>query len=131
MTNFRVRILTKLERIRDRKDYLAIAATGRRWVTPSFVLQMKESLDKDHPAHVGFTVTKKVGNAVVRNRVRRRLKEAATEIFPAKAACGRDYILIGRFAALDMAYNRIKSDMKWALNKLESDADIKSPSPKK
>lgn len=118
--------MSKLERIKTRKEYLAIAATGRRWVTPAFVLQIKQSSDKERVPHVGFTVTKKVGNAVIRNRVRRRLKEAAREIFPLKASDGWEYVLIGRFACVDMAYERIKSDLKWALNKLETKADLKS-----
>lgn len=120
--------MSNLERIKTRKDYLAIAATGRRWVTPAFVIQTKESDDKNRPPHVGFTVTKKVGNAVIRNRVRRRLKEAAREIMPLKASSGREYVLIGRFACLDIAYERIKSDLKWALKKLEAEADLKSNS---
>ncbi len=118
--------MSNLERIKTRKEYLAIAASGRRWVTPAFVMQTKEADDKDKPPHVGFTVTKKVGNAVIRNRVRRRLKEAAREIIPLKASRGREYVLIGRHACLDIAYERIKSDLKWALKKLDAKADMKS-----
>lgn len=118
--------MSNLERIKTRKEYLAIAATGRRWVTPAFVIQTKKSKDKDSAPHVGFTVTKKVGNAVIRNRVRRRLKEAAREIIPLKASQGWEYVLIGRYACLDIAYERIKSDLKWALEKLDAKADLKS-----
>lgn len=118
--------MSNLERIKIRKDYLAIAATGRRWVTPAFVIQTKKSEDDDRAPHVGFTVTKKVGNAVIRNRVRRRLKEAAREIIPLKASKGREYVLIGRHACLDIAYERIKSDLIWALKKLDAEADLKS-----
>ena len=118
--------MSNLERIKTRKEYLAIAATGRRWVTPSFVIQTKKSADKDSAPHVGFTVTKKVGNAVIRNRVRRRLKEAAREIIPLKASQGWEYVLIGRYACLNIAYERIKSDLKWALKKLDAEADLKS-----
>ncbi len=120
--------MKKLERIKVRKDYLAIAATGRRWVTPAFVLQTKDSDDKEREAHVGFTVTKKVGNAVVRNRVRRRLKEAARAVFSVRTSLGREYVLIGRHACLDMAYERIKSDMTWALKKLDAGADLNAAS---
>jgi ribonuclease P protein component len=111
----------KLERIKVRKDYLAIAATGRRWVTPAFVLQTKDSDDKEREAHVGFT-------AVVRNRVRRRLKEAARAVFSVRTSLGREYVLIGRHACLDMAYERIKSDMTWALKKLDAGADLNAAS---
>ena len=118
--------MAQIERIKVRKDYLAIQASGRRWVTPAFVLQTKKADDSERSPHVGFTVTKKVGNAVIRNRVRRRLKEAAREIFPLKARDGWDYIVVGRYACMDMAYARIKSDMKWALSKLGADADLKT-----
>lgn len=124
-------MVDKLARIKNRKDYLAVAATGRRWVTPAFVLQTKEATDKESAPKVGFTVTKKVGNAVIRNRVRRRMKEAAREIFPLKANTGWKYVLIGRHACVDMAYERIKSDLIWALKKLEAEADLKSGSPHK
>ena len=117
--------MSNLERIKNRKEYLAIAASGRRWVTPAFVIQVKESNDKDSAPQVGFTVTKKVGNAVIRNRVRRRLKEAAREIIPLKASRGWEYVLIGRHACLDIAYERIKSDLMWALKKLDAKADMK------
>ena len=124
-------MVDKLERIKNRKDYLAVAATGRRWVTPAFVLQTKESGDKESAPKVGFTVTKKVGNAVIRNRVRRRMKEAAREIFPLKARAGWKYVLIGRLSCVDMAYERIKSDLIWAFKKLEAEADLKSDSLRK
>lgn len=118
--------MSTLERIKTRTDYLSVAASGRRWVTPAFILQIKDAGDSDSDPRVGFTVTKKVGNAVVRNRVRRRLKEAAREIFPVKASEGSNYVLIGRYACIDIAFKRIKSDMKWALQKLEAKADLKS-----
>ena len=119
--------MSTLNRIKKRKDYLAIAATGRRWVTPSFVLQVRESDNIEQGPFVGFTVTKKVGNAVIRNRVRRRLKEAAKEVFPHKATAGWEYVVIGRNACVDIAYERIKSDLKWALKKLAAKADLNSP----
>ncbi|WP_025896705.1 ribonuclease P protein component [Kordiimonas gwangyangensis] len=68
--------MTKLERVKKRPEYLSIAATGRKWVTPSFILQASVG-ESDSPPRAGFTVSKKVGKAVERNRARRRLKEAA------------------------------------------------------
>lgn len=114
-----------LQRVTKRKDYLSIAASGRRWFTPSFVVQTKSVGDQEHSPHVGFTVTKKVGKAVIRNRIKRRLKEAARDVIPEYGVKGRDYVLIGRKAAYDISFDKLKSDMKWALKKLNNDVDLK------
>jgi ribonuclease P protein component len=67
-------------------------------------------------------VTKKLGGAVVRNRIRRRLKAAAAEVFPAAAMAGRDYVVIARAAAETRAYALLLDDMKRALLRLSRDA---------
>ena len=69
-----------------------------------------------------MTVTKKLGGAVLRNRIRRRLKAAAAEIFPAAAMAGRDYVVIARAAAKSRAYALLLDDMKRALLRLSRDA---------
>ncbi len=122
---------TEIGRITGRPDYLAVAATGRKWVTPSFILQASppSSTDNDDvavPARVGFTVSKKAGNAVKRSRARRRLKEAARICFPAKAPAGWDYVIIGRAAATDYPFEKMGADMRWALAKLASNTDLKA-----
>lgn len=70
---------------------------------------------------VGLTVTKKLGGAVFRNRVRRRLRAASREIFPYYAAAGADYVLIARKAAYDRNYVALLDDMKRALLRLSRD----------
>ena len=117
-------------RITARADYLAIGASGRKWVTPSFILQALPG-EIDTPAKVGFTVSKKAGNAVRRSRARRRLKEAARFSFPDNAARGWSYVLIGRASATDYPFEKMQSDMRWALAKLASNADLKSSGGKK
>ena len=122
---------TDIGRITGRPDYLAIAATGRKWVTPSFILQAsppttKSNGDVARSARVGFTVSKKVGNAVKRSRARRRLKEAARESFPDKAPANWDFVVIGRASAVDYPFEKMSSDMRWALAKLASNTDLKS-----
>jgi ribonuclease P protein component len=67
---------------------------------------------------VGFTVSRKVGNAVVRNRVRRRLRAAAAEVLPAQAAPGFDLVLVGRAGGLTHPYDRIIRDLHTALAKV-------------
>lgn len=121
---------TSIGRITARSDYLAVAATGRKWVTPSFILQASPPLTTDNnqapPARVGFTVSKKVGNAVKRSRARRRLKEAARANFPAKAPAGWDFVIIGRAIATNYPFEKMGADMRWALAKLASNTDLKS-----
>lgn len=131
---------TDIGRITGRPDYLAVAATGRKWVTPSFILQASPPAPVADPtlitekgddnetlatARVGFTVSKKVGNAVKRSRARRRLKEAARLWFPEKAPAGWDYVIIGRVTAIDYPFEKMGADMRWALAKLASNTDLK------
>lgn len=114
--------------LKKRSDFLT-AAQGKRWHSPSMVVQMvhtpalqstQNNLPRsDSDPRVGFTVTKRVGNAVVRNRVRRRLRAAARQIVPEYGHAGRDYVLIGRKAALDQPFECLLDDLKGALIKLE------------
>ncbi len=119
-----------LARILKRPEYLAVASTRRKWVTPAFILQAKPS-EADSPPRVGFTVSKKVGKAVIRSKARRRLKEAARIIFPDHASPGWDYVLVGRPSATDMDFKKLCSDMRWALAKLTAGADLNSGSKAK
>ena len=80
-----------------RAEFLRVAAKGRRAAMPGLVLQALQR-DDDAPARLGFTVTKKVGNAVIRNRTRRRLKEAARLLLRERPLTGVDLVLVGRDA---------------------------------
>src|SRR5213079_3730068 len=84
-------------RLPNRRDFLRVQA-GRRCAMPGFVLQAAPvPADSPQPvARVGFTVSRKVGNAVARNRVRRRLREIARQIIPEQARPDLDYVLVGR-----------------------------------
>ena len=118
------------EILKKRIQFLRVAESRRKWVTPGFVLQIlvrdldAETGKDDRSTRVGFTVTKKVGNAVVRNRVKRRLRAAVAEIVPCYAPAGNDYVLIGREQALERPYRSLLSDLKWALRKLDEKADL-------
>jgi ribonuclease P protein component len=105
-----------MERLRQRADFLA-AASGLRATTAAFVLQARKRND-DGPVRVGFTVSKKVGGAVERNRVRRRLREVV-RLSPAGCLrAGHDYVLIGRRAALSLPFERMTQDFDGALRRL-------------
>ena len=82
-------------RLKVRADFLRVAAKGRKAPVHGLVLQALPR-DDQMPARIGFTVTKKVGNAVVRNRTRRRLKEAARLVLADLPLTGIDLVLIGR-----------------------------------
>lgn len=105
-----------MERLRQRADFLA-AATGTKVPATAFVLQARKRTDEG-PIRFGFTVSKKVGNAVERNRVRRRLREVVRLAEPARYQRGYDYVLIGRRAALTVPYARIAQDFEGALRRL-------------
>ena len=83
-----------LEVLTQRADYLR-AARGRRAAMPAFILQAWDRKD-DAPTRVGFTCSKKVGNAVARNRAKRRLREIARLVLAQTGKPGYDYVLIGR-----------------------------------
>lgn len=89
---------------------------------PGFVLQTAPiPPDLSTPAiRVGFTVSRKVGNAVVRNRVRRRLREIAREVIPQMARADQDYVLVGRQGAIARDYLALRAELGEALKRLKS-----------
>jgi ribonuclease P protein component len=107
-----------VQRLRQRADFIA-AARGRKVTTEAFVLQVRER-DDEGPARIGFTLSKKVGNAVERNRMRRRLREVVRLSSPEKLHAGYDYVLIGRRGALSLPFERIRTDFDGALSRLKS-----------
>jgi ribonuclease P protein component len=105
-----------VERLRQRADFLA-AAAAMKVPTAAFVLQVRKRSEKG-PPRVGFTVSRKVGTAVERNRVRRRLKEMVRLSAATGLSAGNDYVLIGRRAALSLPFDEIAKDFKRALERL-------------
>ena len=105
-----------MERLRQRADFLA-AAAGSRAPVSGFVLQALNRR-KDGPVRVGFTVSKKVGNAAERNRVRRRLREMVRLSSRAAVQPGHDYVLVGRRTALDLPFDRLIEDFARALERV-------------
>ncbi|MBM3612679.1 MAG: ribonuclease P protein component, partial [Alphaproteobacteria bacterium] len=85
----------KPERLRRRAEFLR-AASALRQGTDAFLLQGRPRADGSDAIRVGFTCSRKVGNAVMRNRARRRLREIARAILPGLARPGWDYVLVGR-----------------------------------
>jgi ribonuclease P protein component len=109
-----------MERLRRRSEFLAVGQ-GVRAVRQGFVLQglLAGGEDPTRPPRFGFTVTKKIGNAVVRNRIRRRLR-AAVKAASLHAAAGADYVLIARPAALTLPFERLVTDLIGGLTALSA-----------
>lgn len=105
-----------MERMKRRADFLA-AAAGAKASGAAFTLQARARHDQG-PPRVGFTVSKKVGNAVERNRVRRRLREAVRLSAQSRMREGHDYVLIGRRAALGLPFERLMAELDGALDRL-------------
>jgi ribonuclease P protein component len=107
-----------MERLRQRADFLA-AAAGSKVTAPAFLLQARKRTD-DGPVRFGFTVSKKVGNAVERNRVRRRLREVVRLFAGKRTRTGHDYVLVGRRAALKLPFDRMVQDFDGALRRIHA-----------
>ncbi|MGB5078767.1 MAG: ribonuclease P protein component [Sphingorhabdus sp.] len=103
--------------IKKRADFLA-ANRGKRYATPGFVLLQRDRNDGDPEIRLGITITKKVGNAVIRNRMRRRFRELARALVPEKGKAGADYVLIGRDSGIEKNFLDLTRDMARALDKI-------------
>ncbi|MEM7570656.1 MAG: ribonuclease P protein component [Pseudomonadota bacterium] len=99
-----------LPTLKKRRDFLAMNRADR-WVTNGFILQYAPG-----SGAVGYTVTKKVGNAVVRNRVKRRLRAIASTVLQPEEAT---MVLIGRPGAQDMPFKTLEKDLRWALKRVK------------
>lgn len=109
-----------MDRLRQRADFLAVA-NGARVNSPAFVLQSldRRSLGRDDygPIRIGFTVTKKNGNAPARNRIRRRLRELVKRLDPVSMQPHHDYVLVGRKDALARDFSTMLDDLRMAFTK--------------
>lgn len=85
---------------------------------PGFVLLVRDRADGDTAKRIGYTVTKKIGNAVVRNRMKRRFRELARDVIGSHGAAGSDHILIGRAGGIDRDFATLRADLAKAVAKL-------------
>jgi len=85
---------------------------------PGFVLLVRDRADSDPAMRAGFTVTKKIGGAVVRNRMKRRLRALAREILPANGFAGSDHVMIGRSRGVERDYGQLRAELVQALERL-------------
>ncbi|HEX2363428.1 MAG TPA: ribonuclease P protein component [Bradyrhizobium sp.] len=116
-----------MDRLRQRADFLAVA-NGARVSSAAFTLQGRRR-DDPGPIRIGFTVTKKNGNAPERNRIRRRLREAVRRIDAVAIRPHHDYVLVGRRAALTADFNAMIEDLRSALQRLDRPASKRTRNP--
>ena len=120
-----------LRPLKRRSEYLAVQRAGLRAARPSLVLQaarhgptaQTQPAGREAGIGVGFTVTRRTGKAVVRNRIRRRLKAAAALVLPGEGRSGVDYVLIGRRGALHRPFAGILRDLRSATRAVHRSLD--------
>lgn len=111
-------------RLKRRPEFLAVAGTRRKHVAPGLILQVRRHDDRQRPAsgepplRIGLTASRKVGNAVVRNRARRRLREAANLVLGAHAAPGHDFVLVARRETATRPWPDLLGDLRAGLKRL-------------
>jgi ribonuclease P protein component len=119
-----------LQRLTKRAQFLYVRA-GSRASRPNLIVEARRRAETG-PIGIGFTASKKVGNAVHRNRARRRLREAARQLLPQHGLEGVDYVLVARQSTPDADWARLLDDLKSALIRLAADlkpgASERSPS---
>ena len=128
-------------RLKRRAEFLQVAAANRKWVAPGLILQVRRQPEphasptgavtepvaaeairpqtiRPETIRVGFTASRKVGNAVKRNRARRRLRAIAEQVLP-HATPGNDFVLVARAATVDRDFDALRSDLVAGLKKLK------------
>ena len=106
-----------VERLVKRSQYLRVARARKYIVSKGLILQfeIKDPNEGGNKHRVGFTASKKVGNAVVRNRARRRLKSVVNDVLTSSEEQPLDLVLIGRASTLKRSYDELLSDFRFAL----------------
>lgn len=100
-----------------RADFLA-ANRGLRAPMPGFVLLVRDREDGDPAPRLGITVTKKIGGAVIRNRMKRRFRALARATLPTLGIAGADHVLIGRAGGVERDFARLTAELETALRRL-------------
>jgi len=109
----------RLTRLKTRSEFLRVAAGRVRAVRPGLIRQAAPQPDDGYGAlRVGFTASRRVGNAVERNRAKRRLRAAAATVLPQHGKAGTDYVLIARAGTGERPYAELLADLEGALRQL-------------
>ena len=111
------------KRLKYRRQFLHVARKGRKYATPGLVLQARKRSQLDpeigkEEIRIGYTVSRKVGKAVIRNRARRRLRAATEIVLKEHGLGGYDYVVIGRAKTPSRQFGALIEDLDFALKKL-------------
>lgn len=107
----------KLGKLKSRSEFLYVR-DGKSIAQSSVVVQMRNNPDRDKDIYIGFTASKKIGNAVVRNRAKRRLRAVAQQILPKLGRQGYDYVFIARYNTATVDWEKLVNDTQKALSSL-------------
>lgn len=114
--------MTEVFILKKRKDFVKVASQGQKMVSSSLILQAAFHIPAVKPisggAGLGYTVTKKIGKAHVRNRTKRRLRAAARNIFSAQALAGVQYVIIGRYNTASCPFDKLTADLLLAVKRI-------------
>ncbi|MDD9992617.1 MAG: ribonuclease P protein component [Rhodospirillales bacterium] len=120
----------RIATLKKRSDFLRVRAAARRWAAPGLVLQAAPApaVDaEDELVRVGYTASRRIGNAVARNRAKRRLRAAVAHVMPASAQCGCDYVVIARAATLTRPFDALVGDLAAALARVGTRPGDRAP----
>jgi ribonuclease P protein component len=115
----------KLDHLRTRADFQRLTRSRRKHATRGLVLQVApqpEGRDNPQP-RIGFTASKKVGNAVARNRAKRRLRALAREVLQPRVQPSLDYVLVGRHTTVTRPWSKLVQDLETAINRTQLDPE--------
>lgn len=110
-----------IARLKHRPEFRAVARARRKAVTPSMIVQAAVSSAAGAAPggfRVGYTASRKVGNAVARNRARRRLRAAVARVLPGHARGGLDYVIIARKKTVSRSFAALLSDLETAVDRI-------------
>ena len=120
----------RIATLKKRSDFLRVRAAARRWAAPGLVLQAASAPEADAEeglVRVGYTASRRIGNAVARNRAKRRLRAAVAHVMPVSAQRGCDYVVIARAATLTRPFDALAGDLAAALARVGARAIDRTP----
>ena len=121
----------RIATLKKRSDFLRVRAAACHWAAPGLVLQAAptpaEANSRAGLVRVGYTASRRIGNAVARNRAKRRLRAAVAHVMPASAQCGCDYVVIARAAALTRPFDALLGDLAAALARVSARMRDRAP----
>lgn len=110
--------IAMLGRLKGRSDFLRVQGSGRKWVSKTLILQVADNMSP--LCRYGITVSKKTSkSAVIRNRIKRRLRSVLCNVLPDHAKPGLDYVVVGRILGETCSAVDLENDLLWCLKRMD------------